>query len=211
MLAGLLPRCQGFGMDHAQLAADQLRRMRGMTRYYHSRFFSDIRFSTAVALGLFVVGWWQVPEAFLLIPFVALLGAATTAFDASYLIFARHYAARLERSLNEQTDRAVLIAAELEDAYLFPLDETKVVTAAFGKGFSWFGFMTLFYTAFGIGTFGFGVALGLPVLDQHARAWTAAYLLVLFWLTLIAIVAGWWWFVAGTGERRLKATLDRHF
>ena len=70
--------------------------MRGMTRYYHEQFFSDIRLQVLVTVALFVVGFWEVEGAFLLIPVVALYGAVQTAFDASYLIFARQYAARLE-------------------------------------------------------------------------------------------------------------------
>ena len=123
--------------DASRLAAAQLARMRGMTRYYHQRFFSDVRFSTAAVLVLLVLGWWEVPEAFLLVPVVALLGAAATAFDASYLIFARQYAARLEGLLNEEAGREVLVASQLESAYLFPLDERKIVVAALGGSFTW--------------------------------------------------------------------------
>jgi hypothetical protein len=54
-----------------------------VTRYHHARFFSDVRSTTVTVLALFVLGFWKVPEAFLLIPPVALLGAAQTAFDAS--------------------------------------------------------------------------------------------------------------------------------
>jgi len=185
--------------------------MRGMTRYYHERFFSDVRFTTAVSLALFVVGFWEVPAAFLLIPPLALLGAAQTAFDASYLVFARHYAARLERYLNERARERVLVAAELEDRYLFPLHERKVVTAAFGSGFSWFGFMTLLYTGAGIAAFGFGLALGWETLESAGAPWTLAYLGTLGVALVAAVGVGFWWFVAGTGERRLGEILDTTF
>jgi len=87
--------------------------MRGMTRYYHERFFADARFSTAGILALFVIGFWDVPAAFLLVPPLAVLAATQTAFDASYLIQARHYAARLEQYLNTQAGERILVAAEL--------------------------------------------------------------------------------------------------
>ncbi|MDH3425794.1 MAG: hypothetical protein OEM22_03895 [Acidimicrobiia bacterium] len=48
--------------DRSRLMAAQLARMRGMNRYYHGRFFSDVRFSAIALLALFVVGWWEVPE-----------------------------------------------------------------------------------------------------------------------------------------------------
>ena len=182
-----------------------------MTKYYHERFFSDIRSTTVLTLALFVVGWWQVPEAFLLVPAVALVGACTTAFDASYLIFARQYATRLEDELNGATERPVLVASELEDTYLFPLDTRKVVTVPLEGPFTWFGFMTVLYTVVGTATYAFGLALGLGTLTDHGGAWTVAYLLVLGALTLAALGVGGWWFVGGVGERRLRSVLDSHF
>jgi hypothetical protein len=182
-----------------------------MTRYYHERFFSDVRFTTVALLALLVLGWWQVPHAFLLIPVVALLGANATAFDASYLIFARQYAARLEKQLNESAGRDVLVGAELEDRYLFPLDRPKVVTISLGAGFSWFGWMTLLYTSAGVGAFGFGLALGWPTLEESGTAWAVAYLGVLFCLTAGSLGIGAWWFAAGVGETRLRTLLDERF
>ncbi len=197
--------------DTTRIAAQQLGRMRGMTRYYHEQFFSDIRYSTLATAGLLLVGWWQVPEAFLLVPVIALVGAAQTAFDASYLIFARQYAARLERRINADLGETVLVAAELESTYLFPLDERKIVTARLGAAFTWFGFMTLFYTAIGVASYVFGAALALPVLRDHDPLWGVAYTIVLVVLTLAALIIGGWWFVGGEGERRLQAVLDGSF
>jgi hypothetical protein len=195
-------------MDATSLAAAQLRRMRGMNRYYHERFFADVRFVTVGVTALFVIGWWSVPLAFLLIPPLTLIGAAQTAFDASYLIFSRHYAERLERYLNQQVESTVLIAHELENEYLFPLSSRKIVTAALDGSFSWFGFMTLFYTALGVLAFGFGLALGWPHLIDAGTAWVVAYLASLGTSGIVALVVGWWWFVAGVGERRLSKILD---
>ncbi len=194
-----------------KIASEQLGRMRGMTRYYHERFFSDIRLQVVLTVALFAVGFWQVEGAFVLIPVVALYGAVQTAFDASYLIFARQYAARLEGYINGRLEDPVLVAAELERRYLFPLDDTKVVTAAFGSGFSYFGFVTLFFTALGALTYLFGLILGLDFLDRAGDAWTVAYLSALFSSTLAALLVGWWWFVQGEGERRLRSILDASF
>ena len=190
-----------------RLRADQLGRMRGMTRYYHERFFSDVRFVAVAVVALLVLGWWEVPEAFLLVPPVALFGAAMTAFDASYLLFARHYSARLEADLNEALGPDTLLAARVEDTYLFPLNDRKIVVASLGSGFTWFGFMTLFITAFGIAAFGFGLALGWPTLVGHGSGWAIAYLGVLGAATFAALGVGLWWFVGGEGERRLQAVL----
>ncbi len=198
-------------MDRSNLVATQLARMRGMTRYYHQRFFADIRYTTTLTVGLLLIGWWGIPEAFLLVPPVALIGANQTAFDASYLHFARHYAASLEANLNETQRKKVLVAAELEDRYLYPLNERKIVTAHLGSGFSWFGWMTILYTASGALAFLAGLALGLPVLEEVGPTWTLFYLAILGLLLLASVIIGGWWFVAGTGERRLQEVLVAEF
>jgi hypothetical protein len=183
--------------------------MRGMTRYYHERFFSDIRFTTTAVLALFVLGWSVAEESFLLVPVVALLGAVATSFDASYLIFARQYAARLEQVVDP--DSEVLVASELEAAYLFPLDTRKIVTASLGEGFSYFGFVTLFYPVVGLIASGFALALGWAVLDAARAVWMVSYLVSLGALTVATLAVGIWWFVGGVGERRLKQILDARF
>lgn len=198
-------------IDATALARAQLGRMRGMTRYYHGRFFSDVRFTTAAVLALFALGFWEVPEAFLLIPPVALLGAAQTAFDASYLIFARHYAAHLEAYLNAVVGTRVLVGARLEDRYLFPLHDRKIVAVAFGAGFSWFGFMTLLITSAGIAAFGFGMALGWETLREAGAGWAIAYVATIGAALLAALGVGVWWFVGGAGERRLTEILEGEF
>jgi hypothetical protein len=194
------------------LAARQLARMRGMNARYHDRFFSDIRFSTFGVLALIVAGLVVDRWLFLAIPVVALLGAAQTAFDASYLIFSRQYATRLEKELNRLLGRDILIAHRLEDTYLFPLDDRKIVTLAGGRGFSWFGFMTAFYTILGMGSYAVGVGLSLDVIrDNGAILYGGIYLASLATLTAAALVVGFWWFVGGEGERRLKHVLDESF
>ncbi len=198
-------------MDPARLAATQLARMRAMTGYYHRRFFADVRFTLVIILGLFGAGQFGADRLYLGVAPVALLGAAQTAFDASYLIFARQYAARLEAYLNRRGGDEVLVAARLENAYLFPLDRRKVVTFAFGAGFSWFGFMTALYTAAGIGAYGAGLAASWAVLEELGGAWAATYLVLLGIATAASLATGLWWFVGGEGERRLKAILDEAF
>lgn len=195
--------------DALRLAKAQLSRMRGMTVEYHRRFFGDIRFAVVTIGALFVVGFWEVPAAFLLVPVIALYTAVQTAFDASYLIFARQYAARLERYLNDRVGETIHVGAAMEDAYLFPLDVRKVVTAAPGRGFSWFGFVTLFHTALGLGAAGFGMALGYAnYLQFQPGPWDGVYFTTIIALGIAALSVGLWWFVGGEGERRLREALS---
>lgn len=182
--------------------------MRGMTRYYHTRFFNDTRYTALGVIALLVIGFWSVPEAFLLVPVVALLGANQTAFDASYLFMARRYAAALEDEINRAMRRRILVGAELEDRYLVPLDSKKLVGVAFGRNFSWFGWMTVLYTVLGMLAYTAGVWLAWDVLDGLSQFF---YLGSLGVLTAASITIGWWWFVSGTGDVRLDEVLETRF
>ncbi len=198
-------------MHELELAGRQLARMRSMNRYYHERFFGDIRTVTILILGLFVAGWTLTPEVFLLIPVVALLGANQTAFDASYLIFSRHYSAVLEDEINSAMRKRVLVGAEMEDRYLFRLGARKIVVAGLGEDFTWFGWMTLLYTVVGLGSFGAGLALGWSTLVEAGTGWVVFYIAALVAITIASVLVGWWWFVAGAGERRLGEVTDSRF
>lgn len=198
-------------IDPASLATAQLGRMRGMTALYHKRFFADTRFIIVVVLALFAGGLFGAERLYLAVAPVAVLGAAQTAFDASYLIFARHYAARLEAFLNRQAGTTVLVAAHMEDAYLFPLHRTKVVTLAWGSGFTWFGFMTGLYTLTGIAAYAVGLVAAQRPLVELGGGWPAAYYLAVGVITAITLAVGAWWFVSGVGERRLREVLDTTF
>lgn len=198
----------GPGADEARLRLleSQLARMRGMNALYHRLFFRDVRFTTILVLGAIVAARIvDDPGILLVVPFIALIGACQTAFDASYLIFSRHYAQAIERRINASVDDEVLVGHRLENDYLFPLDRPKIVTVAGGDGFSWFGFMTVLYTLLGIGAYAVGLIGGLSALDSSA---VPIYLVSLLGLTAFALVVGIWWFVAGTGERRLAAILE---
>jgi hypothetical protein len=159
-------------------------------------------------LTLLVVGFWEVPEAFLLVPVVALIGANQTAFDASYLFMARRYAAELEGEINAAMRRRVLIGSELEDRYLVPLGATKLVGVAFGRDFSWFGWMTVLYTLAGLAAFGGGLWLGWSLLGGAGGAF---YLAGLATLTVASVMVGSWWFVGGEGMSRLDEVIVTRF
>ena len=197
--------------DRLRIAAMQLSRMRGMTAMYHRRFFLDVNLTTVLVLVLLVAGWWGVEPAFLLVPVVALIGAVQTAFDSAYLIFARWYAAYLERYLNERLGERVHVAAEMEAAYLFPLGSPKIVTIPLGGGFTWFSFVTVFYTVLGGFAYLFGLILGWGTLVDAPVGVAVLYVAGLLGVTVAAFVVGLWWFVSGAGERRLQQVHDTQF
>ncbi len=187
------------GATHAQLA-----RMRAMNAMYHRRFFLDVWSTGVVWLALLVAGDLGAERAWAALPVVALLGAVLTAFDASYLVFARHYSAALERRINREIGEEVLVASQMEDAYLFRLGSRKVVTM--GTPLTWFGFVTGFLTVLGITGYVTGAVLAREVVTGAAGA---AYWTFLAATTTSTLAVGGWWFVGGAGERRLMPILDR--
>lgn len=195
-------------MHELELAHVQLGRMRGMTRYYHGRFFADTRATAVGVITLLVVGFWVVPEAFLLVPVVALLGANQTAFDASYLFMARRYATALESEINSAMRRRILVGSDLEERYLVPLDRTRFVGLGFGGAFSWFGWMTVLYTTLGLLAYVAGLWLGWDLLVGTGRVF---YLGALGALTVASLLVGRWWFIRGAGLARLDEVIDTRF
>lgn len=180
-----------------------------MTALYHRRFYADVWLAGGFYLGALTGASLGAEPLFAVLPFIALFGAVVTAFDASYLIMARHYAARLERFINERLGEEILVGAELEDAYLFPLSKPKVVTIRFGGDFSWFGFVTLFFTLLGVAAYALGFVMAWEAIETGpGHFWFAA---ALGPLTLASLAAGLWWFARGTGEARLELVLGRSF
>jgi hypothetical protein len=191
-----------------ELARDQLGRMRGMTAMYHRRFYNDVWLTGTLYLVVLTAGHLGAQPVFAALPFIALFGAVITAFDASYLMLARHYAVRLERYLDDRTGGGILVGGALEDGYLFPLGVRKVVTIATGAGFTWFGWVTVVFTFLGVVGYVLGLVLAVQNLSPPAVIWLVASLAP---PTIGSVAVGLWWFVAGTGERRLEDILDRVF
>ncbi len=95
-----------------------------------------------------------------------------------------------------------MIAHELENTYFFPIQDKKIVVAGFGKSFSWFGFVTLFITLYGVGYFIYGV-VNINFEDS------VIYTVLLITLSAVTLLTGFWWFVLGVGEDRLKAIYEK--
>lgn len=191
------------------LAASQLARMRGMTGYYHRRFFADTRFTLLVGIGIIVASAAIDGRLMALLAPVALLGAAQTAFDASYLTLARQYARSLEGWLNARAGTDVLVAAGLEEAYLYPLDRPKLVGVPFDRVPTWFGTMTLLYTLYGVAAYALGVWGTWQAWGGGREA--VLYVAGLGLVTVAVLASGIRWFVAGVGEHKLREVLDPTF
>lgn len=192
-----------------QLASEQLARMRGMLYGYSDLFFRRIRDWAVVTIILLVVGSTDAfPAAVAFVPFLVPFAFLETGYLFFYTVFARRYAERLERRINDLVGRDVLVAHRLEAAYFYSPEAPKIAALSFGNPLGMVTVSTLGYTigagllwlAGFVGLLGFTEGLdGLPgLLPVGALAWTVA-------------IAGYlaWTFLARHDEARLVRELDR--
>jgi magnesium-transporting ATPase (P-type) len=143
-------------------------------------------------------------NALYLIPLISLFGSVLLSFHAYFLIFSRHYSEFIEKRINSEYDENILIAHELENDYFFPTQERKIVVAVLNKGFTWFSFVTLFITLYGISSYIWAMS---QILNNDLNM---MYIYLVSTVTFITLVIGYWWFVSGTGEKRLEKVFNKH-
>ena len=190
-------------MDEITILNNQLSRMRSMNKYYHDQFLFDVRilfFFTIIFHYLALTN----NTAYMLIPFVSLFGSVLLSFHAHYLIFSRNYSEFIEIKLNNILGNDVLIAHKLENSYLFPIKDRKIVVAKLGSDFSWFGYVTLFITFIGISSYVYSI---VSLLNTEISLY---YYLFIALITLITLIIGIWWFLLGNGENRLEKVFDEY-
>ena len=190
-------------MEKITIYKDQLSRMRSMNRYYHDQFLIDVRV-LFILNTVFIFLSLGNSNALYLIPLISLFGSVILSFHAYFLIFSRQYTQFIEKRINNEYDEDILIAHKLENEYFFPINQKKIVVAVLNKGFTWFSFVTLFITAYGIGIFLFSSY------QIYIKNLGLAYFYFIISLLLVTLFIGVWWFVSGTGEKRLKKVFEKH-
>ena len=190
-------------MDELKILNTQLNRIRGMNKYYHQQFLLDVRI-----LFFFTVIFWYLStensNAYYLLPIISLFGAVLLAFHAHYLIFSRNYSQFIEEKINKYSGKEILITHKLENSYLFPIQDKKLVVAKLGKNFTWFGFFTLFITIFGIFSYILAINKLLVMVNNQY------YLIFLGVVTSVTLLFGIWWFLLGKGEKILDKVFDEY-
>ena len=190
-------------MEKITLYKEQLSRMRSMNRYYHDQFLLDVRILfilNTVFIFLSLIN----KNALYLIPLISVFGSVLLSFHAYFLIFSRHYSEFIEKRINSEYDENILIAHELENDYFFPTQDRKIVVAVLNKGFTWFSFVTLFITLYGISSYIWAMS---QILNNDLNM---MYIYLVSTVTFITLVIGYWWFVSGTGEKRLEKVFNKH-
>jgi len=188
-------------VDEIKQLENQLKRMRSMNKFYHMQFLTDVRYFFVIGLISLIVSF-NYENTLYLLPLISLFGSVILAFHAYYLIFSRNYSEYIEKKINMLLNDEVYITHKLENKYFFPIQDKKIVVAKLGKDFSWFSFVTLFITFYGMIMYIYGMYNIFTTLNN------IYYLLFLILLTLVTFITGYWWFINNEGESRLRSVYD---
>ena len=188
-------------MNEINILENQLIRMRSMNKFYHLEFLKDVRYFFAISIISLIISFNNQNVLYLL-PLISLFGSVMLAFHAYFLIFSRNYSEYLEKKINKQSDSEIFITHKLENSYFFPIQDKKIVVAKIGKEFSWFSFVTLFITFYGVALYVYAVYNLVTLMNS------INYLVFIIILTLITFSVGYWWFVNNVGESRLRSIYD---
>ena len=188
-------------MNEINILENQLKRMRNMNKFYHLQFLKDVRYFLGISLLSLIISF-NIKEVLYLLPLISLFGSVMLAFHAYFLIFSRNYSEYIEKTINKKTNSEILITHKLENKYFFPIQDKKIVVAKLGKDFSWFSFVTLFITFYGVALYIYAIYNLVTTMDSFN------YLMFIIILTLITFGTGYWWFVKNIGESRLRSVYD---
>ena len=188
-------------MNEINILENQLKRMRSMNKFYHLEFLKDVRYFFAISITSLIISFNN-QDVLYLLPLISLFGSVMLAFHAYFLIFSRNYSEYLEKKINKQSNSEIFITHKLENSYFFPIQDKKIVVAKIGKEFSWFSFVTLFITFYGVALYVYAVYNLVTLMNS------INYLVFIIILTLITFSVGYWWFVNNVGESRLRSIYD---
>jgi len=190
-------------MEKITIYKEQLSRMRSMNKYYHDQFLTDVRV-LFILNTIFIFLSLGNPNALYLIPLISLFGSVILSFHAYFLIFSRQYTEFIEKRINNEYDEEILIAHELENEYFFPINQKKIVVAVLNKGFTWFSFVTLFITFYGVSTYAWSI------MKMFNNGMNTNFIYFILFITLVTLSVGFWWFLSGTGEKRLEKVFTKY-
>jgi hypothetical protein len=128
----------------------QLERMRAMQYAYHNKFFFWITLNFVLLVWLYAGTGGR---GLLVIPFLVVTAGVQAAFYLHFCDFARLHAAALEKKINELLQRRVLMGAELEGMYFYPLPEPKVAGFIPSAPLNFFSGYTLHWCLLWVGLF----------------------------------------------------------
>jgi hypothetical protein len=140
--------------DGLRLLEAQLSRMRSMLYRYYELFYRFVS-GGLVAVGVLFIGafWPPTQAAALLLPFVILYIGFHASYLFSYVIFARTFAAALERRINRELGSEVLVAHRLEEVYFGAPADPRLVAGSLRRPLTMIAAETWHFTVVGAALF----------------------------------------------------------
>ena len=191
-----------------RLLEGQLVRMRSMLYRYYELFYRFVSGGLVAVGALFIGAFWPPTQASaMILPFVILYVGFHAASLFSYVVFARTFAAAIERRINRELGVDVLVAHRLEAAYFGAPGDPKLVAGSLRHPLTMLAAETWHFTVAGAALFGVATLLGSATVQRLGSPWSDLY---------VPVVVGWallngaylaWYFVGRRDQRVIEALL----
>ena len=195
--------------DGLRVLEAQLGRVRAMLFRYYELFF---RFTGAglVAVGALFIGafWPPTQAAAIILPFSILYVGFHASYLFSYVIFARTFAAALERRINRELGAELLVAHRLEDVYFGAPGDPRLVSASLRRPATFISAETWHFTVVGAGLFVVSVFMGRATIQPFGEPWANWYVPVVVGWALINGAYLAWHFLARRDQHAIEGILS---
>ena len=191
---------------HLRVMQAQLERMRGMHYGYYVQFFQATHLFTVLTLANIALSLYQpFRAAILLLPFFIVYAGFFCAYLLTYNLFARIYSTALEKKINQAIGAKLLVAHEIEDAYIYRTPAPKFVAIDLGRPYTFIGASTVSFTFGGVVLYLFAAYRAyqlLPDLTSHFPPFAVYWPLLVVW-TLGHLAYLLWFYVGGKPEKTI--------
>ena len=188
-------------MKEIDILHSQLKRIRSMNNFYHKQFLIDTRLMFVTlyfALGVAIF----IKEIYLWIPIGSIFFLVLLSYHANYLILSRTLSEHYEKEINTLFRKDLLIVNKVENNYLFPNVEKKIVVAGLGKNFTWTSFTTLFITIICI------LPSYVAYIEHLQPINLSSYWVIIGSIYIPSLLFGIWWFITGAGESKIYKAME---
>ena len=193
---------------HLRVMQAQLERMRGMHYGYYVQFFQATHLFTVLTLADIAISlYYPFRAAILLLPFFIVYAGFFCAYLLTYNIFARIYSTALEKKINQSIGAKLLVAHEIEDAYIYRTPAPKFVAIDLGRPYTFIGASTVSFTFGGIVLYLFAAYRAYQILPELASHF-APFSPFVYWPLLAVWTGGHlaylvWFYVGGKPEKTI--------
>jgi len=169
---------------------EQLRRMREMQYAYHKKFFHGLYLFFVLVIGCLL---WDSPVSLALVPLLVITAGTQSCFYLHFVDFARIHARFIESRLNRTLGKDMLVGAEIEDLYFYPVDAPKIGGFVPWAPLRFFSFFTLHWIILWLGLAVFALWRLLPIMGPCGKHYL---ILIGLWAALNFIYLTWFFYKA---------------